>query len=272
LRVDLTADELAQFGIREKVAIVTGGAAGIGAAVAKLFSRVGASVVIADLDEARARAVAEEVCAEGGSAIAVRSDVSNEEDWKALVERTVTQFGGLDVLVNNAVYRRKADFMTMPMEEWEIMHAVIARGTFMGVREAVKRMIEQGRGGSIVNISSVSALHPTILNNVHYDSAKAGVEALTRATAYEFAKHNIRINGIRPGATNTAGPASARAAQNLPVGGPLTQGGIGSWARIPLGRPAEAIDQARAILFLASPASAYITGQFISVDGGFLIG
>jgi len=261
----LAHEELGQFGLSGKVAIVTGAASGIGAATAILFAKVGAKVVIADLDEANGRMVAEQI-APFGEAIVARTDVSDETEVEAAVAAAVQAFGGLDVMVANAAYRRKADFMTMPVSEWEIMHAVIARGTFLCTRQAVRQMRLQGRGGAIVNVSSVSAGHPTILNNVHYDSAKAGVEAITRATAYEFAADAIRINAVRPGGTNT--PNTRRQSDSrLPRGGPLSDP-----SRMLLGqRLAEPTETARAILFLASPAASYITGQCLAVDGGFLV-
>jgi NAD(P)-dependent dehydrogenase (short-subunit alcohol dehydrogenase family) len=258
-------EELSQFGLAGKVAIVTGAASGIGAATARLFAKVGAKVVIADIDVEGGRGVADEI-ASYGEAIAVHADVSDEESVAAAVARAAESFGALDVMVANAAYRPKADFLSLSVAEWDIMHAVIARGTFLCDREAIRQMRRQGSGGAIVNISSVSAVHPTILNNVHYDSAKAGVEGITRATAYEFARDNIRVNAVRPGSTNTASPKRVRN-PDLAVGGPLSDR-----SRIPIGpRQADPLETARAVLFLASPASSYITGQFLAVDGGFLI-
>jgi NAD(P)-dependent dehydrogenase (short-subunit alcohol dehydrogenase family) len=149
----------------------------------------------------------------------------------------------------------------MPASEWDVMHAVIARGTFLCLREAIKIMRSQG-GGAIVNVSSVSARHPTIFSNMHYDSAKAGVDAITRAAAIEFAQDNIRVNSVQPGGMRTAGGQKIGTA--TPVTGPITQPG-----RMALGRAAEPIEQARAILFLASDAASYITGHLLTVDGGY---
>jgi NAD(P)-dependent dehydrogenase (short-subunit alcohol dehydrogenase family) len=130
------------------------------------------------------------------------------------------------------------------------------------MREAIKIMRDQGRGGSIVNVSSVSADHPTIFNNTHYDSAKAGVDAMTRAAAVEFAEHKIRVNSIQPGGTASGGAKAM--GESLPFKGPMTLPG-----RIPLGRISQPIEQARAILFLASDAASYITGHHLTVDGGY---
>lgn len=154
--------------------------------------------------------------------------------------------------------------MTMPASEWDIMHAVTTRGTFLMMREAIRVMRDQGSGGSIVNVSSVSADHPTIFNNIHYDSAKAGVDAMTRAAAVEFAEHKIRVNSIQPGGTASGG--AKRMGSEIQMRGPMTAPG-----RIPLGRISDPIEQARAILFLASDAASYITGHHLTVDGGYSV-
>lgn len=256
--------ELKLYGLWGKVAIVTGAAQGIGAATARLFASVGAKVVIADLKLETARQVADEIG--GDRAMAVQTDVSDERSVIALFAKAREAFGALDVVVNNAAYRPKSPFLTMTVEQWEVMHSVIARGTFLCCREAIGMMKEQGRGGAIVNISSVSAAHPTILNNVHYDAAKAGVEGTTRALAYEFAADGIRVNAIRPGATASEGSVAMRAS------GLVSVGPLASTDRIPLEhRPATPAEVARAILFLASPAAGFITGQALAVDGGFLV-
>lgn len=257
-------EELKPFGLWGKTAIITGAAQGIGAATARLFASVGARVVIADINLEGAQALAAELGPE--RALAVRADVSDEASVVALVEQTQQAFDGLDVLVNNAAYRPKSPFLTMTVEAWDVMHAVIARGTFLGCREAIKAMKASGRGGAIVNISSVSAIHPTILNNVHYDSAKAGVEGITRALAYEFAEDNIRVNAIRPGWNLSEGSKSMRES------GLTSRGPLAGTDRIVLGhRAANPAETARAILFLASPAAGFITGQALAVDGGFLV-
>ena len=253
-------DPLDCFGLSGRTAIVTGAASGIGKATAQLFAAVGARVVLADLNETSAQHVSAGI---GGSALAARCDVADEASVAALFALVRERFGQLDVLVNNAAYRLKADTMTMPASEWDMMHAVIARGTFLCAREAIRMMLAQPEGGTIVNVSSVSAQHPTIFSNTHYDSAKAGVDALTRALAVEFAP-KVRVNSVQPGGTITEG--ANRLKDLAPSMGPMAQPG-----RIPLARRAEPIEQARAILFLASPASAYVTGHHLTVDGGYCV-
>lgn len=251
--------ELSPFGLEGKTAIVTGAGSGIGRATANLFTKVGAKVLFVDIVEDDVKTAAADV----GADYAV-CDISDETQVRATFGTARELFGGVDVLANVAAYRRKADTMAMPASEWDIMHAVTARGTFLMMREAIKIMQKQASGGSIVNVSSVSAAHPTIFNNMHYDSAKAGVDAMTRAAAIEFAEHGIRVNSIRPGGTASGG--ASRMGEELPVRGPITGAG-----RLALGRVSEPIEQARAILFLASPASSYITGHHLTVDGGYSV-
>jgi NAD(P)-dependent dehydrogenase (short-subunit alcohol dehydrogenase family) len=251
------ASALSVFGLEGKTAVVTGAASGIGRASAALFAEVGAQVLWVDVNEDGVREAAQAL---DGSYAAC--DISDEAQVKALFLRIKQTFGRLDVLANVAAYRRKADTMTMPASEWDLMHAVTTRGTFLMMREAIKLMRVQDDGGAIVNVSSVSARHPTIFNNMHYDSAKAGVDAMTRAAAIEFAPQNIRVNSIQPGGTDSGGAKNIT--NMLPPTGPMTQPG-----RMALGRLATPLEQARAILFLASPASGYITGHHLTVDGGY---
>jgi len=250
---------LSVFGLEGRTAIVTGAGSGIGRATATLFTQVGARVLFVDVVEEAVREAAETT----GSDFAV-CDIADEDQVKALFDRARSLFGRLHVLANVAAYRRKADTMAMPASEWDIMHAVTTRGTFLMMREAIKIMRDQAGGGSIVNVSSVSAAHPTIFNNTHYDSAKAGVDAMTRAAAVEFAEHGIRVNSVQPGGTASGGATAM--GNDIVMRGPMMAPG-----RIPLARISQPVEQARAILFLASEASSYITGHHLTVDGGYAI-
>lgn len=258
------------FAVPGKVAIVTGAGSGIGEATAHLFSKAGAKVVIADLVESEGQRVADAIIAQGGEAIAVGCDVSEEAQVQAMVARTVEAFGGIDILVNNAAYRPKADFFAMGVEDWDKMHAVNTRGTFLCMRETIKVMRDQGkdRGGAIVNISTIGTALPTIVNNVHYDSSKAGVNSITKSTATEFAADGIRINAVMPGGVATGGAAKM---QNDPSRNFVPKGPIMMPGRLLLG-VAQPIQLASAILFLASPAASYMTGHIMAVDGGYLVG
>lgn len=257
------------YGVTDKVAIVTGAGSGIGKATATLMAQAGARVVVADLLPDTAEQVAGTIRDSGGEAVACAVDVSNEEAVKAMVAAAVTAFGGIDILVNNAAYRPKADFFKMSVDEWDRMHAVNTRGTFLCMREAISVMRGQGRdrGGAIVNISTIGTAHPTIFNNTHYDSSKAGVNAITRTSAIEFAADNIRINAVMPGGVDTEGSRRMRTdpTQQFEAKGPMVMPG-----RMPFGA-AQPIQLASAILFLASPAASYITGHILAVDGGYLV-
>lgn len=257
------------FAVPEKVAIVTGAASGIGKATARLMADAGAKVVVADLDLAGAELVASQIVAEGGKAIAVEVDISAEPQVQAMVASAVEAFGGVDILVNNAAYRPKADFMEMSVATWDKMHEVNARGTFLCMREAIKVMRRQGkdRGGAIINISTIGAAHPTIFNNAHYDASKSAVNGLTRTAAAEFAGDGIRVNAIMPGGVDTEGSRRMReGGAGFEPKGPIMMPG-----RLLLGA-AQPIQLASAVLFLASPASSYMTGHAMAVDGGYLVG
>ena len=251
----------AAVGFNGAVAIVTGSASGIGAATARGFREAGAHVVVADLDGERARAYADEL---GDASLGVQVDVSDAAAVDALFATVIDQLGTVDVLVNCAAYRVKADFMEMPVREWDRMLDVTTRGTFLCMREAIRAMRAGERGGAIVNVSSVSAVHPTIFANGHYDAAKAGVDALTRYAAVEFAPDGIRVNSIQPGGTATEG--GLRQLESIEVAGPITMPN-----RVPLGGRNRPEDVAAAILFLAGPGASRITGQTLAVDGGYLV-
>lgn len=259
---------LAPFALTGKVALITGAASGLGKATAALFLDVGAKVVIADLDHDAARAAADELGPKG-PALAIGMDVSDEKAVQAGFAAAAELFGGIDILVNNAAYRGKANTMDMSVAEWDIMHAVCTRGSFLCLREAVRQMRQRG-GGAIVNVSSMSAQHPTIFPNMHYDSAKAGVDAITRLAAVEFAADGIRVNSVLPGGMATPGPDKMRAAQA--AGGAVIAGPATIPGRNPMGRIADPVEMARAILFLASDAASYINGAELLVDAGFTKG
>lgn len=264
----IMTDALACFTLTNKVALVTGGAQGLGKEIASLFLDVGASVVLTDLNGEAAMATAAEL-APKGPVIGLAMNVADEAAVQSAFAAAARHFGGVDILINNAAYRKKASTMDMPVEEWDMMHAVCTRGTFLCLREAVKQMRGRG-GGSVVNISSMSAQHPTIFPNMHYDSAKAGVDAITRLAAVEFGRDGIRVNSVLPGGMATPGPDKMRAMEAQ--GGPKIEGPALIPGRNILGRVAQPIEMARAVLFLASDAASYITGAELLVDAGFTKG
>lgn len=248
-----------------RIALVTGGARGIGRAVCELFAEAGASVALCGLDLSAAEATAAML----DRARAYQTDISDQAAVERLFGDVVADLGGIDILIHAAAIFPKRAFTTMTAEQWDELHAVNVRGTFLVMREAVKAMRDRG-GGAIVNISSVSGERAAVFHNSAYGASKAAVTNLTRSVALEAAAHNIRVNAVLPGGVATEGSreaAIAMQAQNLTVEGPLAGPG-----RIPLGRVAEPSEIAAACLFLASPAASYITGHSLVVDGGFLIG
>ena len=253
---------LAPFQLDGKTALVTGAGSGLGRETARLLAAAGAAVAALDLNLAGARETAEAI---GGRAIALEGDVSDEASLKAAFAECAQRLGDLDILINNAAYREKAGTMEMSVAEWDRMHAVNTRGSFICTREAATQMRRRG-GGAIVNISSMSAARPTIFPNMHYDSSKAGIDAITRLAAVEFGPDNIRVNSVLPGGMITPGRTNIMKG-NPTMGGPALMPG-----RVPLGRRADPIEVARAVLFLASPAASYITGVQLLVDGGFSVG
>lgn len=252
------------FSLKDKTAVVTGAGAGIGQAIAQLFARAGARVVVADVNGDGAESTAHGIRSAGGHAVAVVADVSQEPAVAALMDRALQEFGSLDVLVNNAAIFPKKPFLEVDAAFWDRLHAVNLRGTFLCLREAIRRMQAQGRGGSIVNISSVSSMQAVVYHNATYNASKAGVNSLTKTTALEFAGDGIRVNAVLPGGVATPGAKAAGA--NIELKGPILGPG-----RIPLGKMGEAEDIAMAALFFASPASRLVTGQLLAVDGGFQV-
>jgi NAD(P)-dependent dehydrogenase (short-subunit alcohol dehydrogenase family) len=254
------------FNLTGKIAVVTGSGQGLGRATAQLFAEAGAQVVIADLNAAAASSVAAEIESKGGIAFAFPVDVSDELGVNALFDAIDAKFGAVDILVNNVAYRSKADFFTMSVEQWDKMFDVTVRGTFLCSRAAIPRMRRAGKGGSIVNISSVGSVHTTLWGvNSHYDAAKAGVDSLTRSLSGELAADNIRVNSVLPGGMASEGGKAVSSTH--PLRGPIMGAG-----RILMGRVADPLEVANCVLFLASPAASYVTGQTLAADGGFMVG
>jgi 2-deoxy-D-gluconate 3-dehydrogenase len=245
--------------LSSKVAIVTGGAVGIGKGIVQRLHEAGAAVVVADMNEGAARQTVDELNTnKPDSALAVRVDVSNEDDVKAMVEATISRFGHVDILVNNAgIYPFKL-FTEADAALYRKVFEVDMLGVFLCTQAVTRQMISQG-GGKVINISSVDALHPTSIGLAHYDAMKHGVWGFTKNIALELAPHNITVNAIAPGVVATPGVAD------------LSSGGsTAANVNIPLGRVAEPDDIAKAVLFIASGLSDYMTASQVVVDGGLL--
>jgi NAD(P)-dependent dehydrogenase (short-subunit alcohol dehydrogenase family) len=243
-----------------RTALITGGASGIGREAVKLFAAEGASVVVADLDPAAGASVVAEVVAAGGRAHFAQTDVSRAADVEAAVATAERAFGGLHVLFNNAGIFPAADGSPVdtPEDVWDQVMNVNLKGVFLGCKFGIPAL-ERAGGGSIINTASFVAVMGAATSQIAYTASKGGVLALTREIAVEYAKRGIRANALCPGPVNTpllaellADPA-ARARRMV---------------HIPMGRLAEAVEIARAALFLASDDSAYVNGTTFLVDGG----
>lgn len=257
--------------LRGKTAIVTGGAMGIGKGIAARLHEAGANVAIADLDEAVGSATAAELNnARAGSALFVRVDVSLASDVTKLIAATVESFGGVDILINNAGIFPAQLLAGMSEEDFAKVIDVNLRGAFLCTKYAAEQMVKQGRSGKIINITSIDALHPSMVGLAHYDASKHGLWGFTKNTALELAEHKIWVNAIAPGGVATPGVAKMQAA--VPAAGTDIQAQQAAFlAKIPMHRMGQPDDIGRVALFLASDLSSYMTGSQIVVDGGALL-
>ena len=252
---DLAPSKLLDF--TGKVVLVTGSGGGIGAGIAQRFAEAGARLVVNfRSNDAGARSVVAEIEGNGGSAIAVRADVTEKEEVERLFSEAEEVFGPVDVLVNNAGSYPIATLLEMAEEDWDTMIASNLRSAFLCTQQAAKRMIAGGSGGAIVNVASIEGSFPAKLHS-HYAAAKAGVLAFTKAAANELGRHGIRVNAVSPGLIWREGIEEA------------WPEGVSRWRRAaPLSRLGMPGDVADACLFLASPAASWITGCELRVDGG----
>jgi glucose 1-dehydrogenase len=247
--------------LKDKTAIVTGASSGIGRSIALAFAREGAAVTVNYARDAEgAASTVKEIEDGGGRAVAVRADVSKPEDVKALVEQTVKELGGLDVMVNNAGVEHKMPFLETPLEVWEEIIAVNLTGPWLGCQEAARQMAGQGTPGRIINVSSVHEDLPMPTNSP-YCAAKGGLRMLTRTIAVELAPHGITVNNVAPGAVAT--PMDATLEANT---GQIKE----LLSEIPLGRMGHPEEVASLVVYLASDAASYVTGSTFVIDGGMM--
>jgi 3-oxoacyl-[acyl-carrier protein] reductase len=241
--------------LKGKVALVTGGAQGIGKAVALMLARHGADVIVADVNLQKATETAKDVEATGRAAMAVNVDVTRLSDVEQMVESAIRQFGKIDILINNAGIARDKLILRMSEEDWDAVLDVNLKGTFHCTKAVIKHMSKQ-RSGKIVNIASVVGEMGNA-GQANYSASKAGVIGLTKTIAREFAQRGINVNAIAPGFIQT----------------PMTEALPGKAKEelqrmIPMERLGQPEDVAQAVLFLVSEASSYVTGQVLNVNGG----
>ena len=248
--------------------IVTGGAGGIGAAAGRAIAAEGGRVLVADLDETAARAVAESIVSEGGEADAVAVDVTDRGQVRSMIQRAVDGFGQLDVIFNNAGMNRPRDFMEVDEENFQEIVRVNTWGVIVCTQEAAKQMIAQGSGGKIVNTGSIAA-RQGFWDFTPYCVAKFGVLAVTQASARGLIQHGITVNAFAPGVVDTPMwvglNEDIRAIHDQPdEADPMREFATGTL----IGRPAAPEELAPFLVYLASPESDYMTGQMYMVDGG----
>ncbi|MEY3990517.1 MAG: hypothetical protein RI985_1598 [Chloroflexota bacterium] len=251
--------------VSPQVAIVTGAGSGIGRAVAHELAARGHQVVVADINDSHAYAVAAQIVAAGGDAIGLAVDIRN--DAQRMVDETVAQYGRVDILVNNAGIFYPADFLSTAFEEWHRAVDVMFLGATKCSRAAARVMVAQGHGGQIVNISSVNAFLGAPLSS-HYNTAKGAIDQLTRCLAVELAPHGILVNGVAPGFVET--PMAVVDGVNEHTTDDFAQFYV-KRRRIPLARPAEPEEIATVAVFLAEGTATYLTGHTIVVDGGLSV-
>ena len=245
--------------VEGKVALVTGGASGLGKASAAMLLREGAHVCITDIDTAGG---ADAAAALGGGVTFIEHDVTEPESWTAAVAQTVSEFGGLNILVNSAGIAITKTVEETTLEEWRAVHAIDLDGVFLGCKSAIRAITDSG-GGSIVNISSISGIIASH-NLAAYNSAKAGVRLLSKSVALHCARqrYDIRCNSVHPSFIDTPMLAGLTARYGREEG--LEKLG----RQIPLGRVGEPDDVAYAVLYLASDESKFMTGAELVIDGG----
>ncbi len=254
-----------------KSAIVTGGARGIGKGIARRLAEAGASILIADIAQDYASQTVDEIRAAGGSALYTIADVSDVTSAEKVVRAARENFGHLDILVNNAGVYPAAPALQVTEKLWDTVFDIDLKGLFFYSRAAAEEMIRAGRGGKVINLASIDGYNPGVARLV-YGAAKAGVITLTRGLALELSPYKILVNAVAPGAIHTPGLETvldyyAKAAGVTPEA--LEAGD--SQANTPIGYYGQPDDIAKVVVFLASEASNYMTGQTIIVDGGKLL-
>lgn len=249
-----------------KRAMVTGGAQGIGFAIAYRLAEAGAAVALVDTNIEKGEKASRELNGYGYQTCFIPCDVSREEEVESAVKTVVEKMGGIDILVNNAGIFPRVPLMQMKAADFEQVMAVNLKGAFFFIREASQRIAEQQKGGCIINIVSIDALHPSYKGFAAYDASKGALLTMTKSLALELAEYDIRVNAIAPGGIMTEGAVSRVSG----TGG--TRAGLKEFlSHIAQRRMGTPDDVARVALFLASDLSSYMTGSLVVVDGGYLI-
>ncbi|WP_019560988.1 SDR family NAD(P)-dependent oxidoreductase [Caldimonas manganoxidans] len=252
-------DTPVRFGLRDRVVVITGAAHGIGLACAERLADEGARLVLLDIDDDAGHAVQQRLCALNAAAFYQQCDVGDKAQVDAAVAAAVQRFGRIDVLVNNAGIFRAADFLDITEADFDAVLRVNLKGAFLMGQACARQMVRQGQGGAIINMSSVNGVM-AIPSIASYNVSKGGIDQLTRVMALALADHGIRVNAVAPGTIAT------ELARQAVLGSEDARQRILS--RTPMKRLGEPQEVADAVLYLASPAASYITGEILYVDGG----
>lgn len=245
--------------LKGNVAVVTGGAQGMGEVHAKVLAEKGATVVLTDVDVERGEAVARAIGAADGTATFIRHDVASADDWKSVIAEIMRMYGKVDTLVNNAGILIRIPLEELSVEDFDRLHAVNVRGTFLGCQAVIPAMRAAG-GGSIINISSMSGNIANMPGMAGYCATKGAVRMLTKAASVDLARYKIRVNSVHPGTIATpmtAGYYADPEMRRMILGTTIME------------RPGEPREVSEVVAFLASPGSSYMTGSEVAVDGGY---
>lgn len=266
--------------LKGKVAIVAGAGSvgpgwGNGKATAVVFAREGAKVVCADMNLDAAEETAAIIRSEGGEAIAVKTDITRDDQVQALVAKTLETYGAIDVLDNNVGIAEVGGVVELPVETWDKVFKVNVTGLFLTMKHVVPVMQRQfeatGQGGSIINISSVASIRYTGVPYVSYAASKAALNQMTRTTAVQYARQKIRVNAVLPGLMKTPMVEHSAGLAQVYAKGDVAAMWAARDAQVPMGHMGEGWDVANAALFLASDESRYVTGLELVVDGGLTL-
>ncbi|MEA2598556.1 MAG: hypothetical protein QOF01_5025 [Thermomicrobiales bacterium] len=253
--------------LQNKSALITGAGRGIGRAIAELFAREGARVALISRTASEIEETAAAITAAGGQALSIPADISRPSDVEAFTSQVAKELGGIDILVNNAGIYEPVSLVETPFETWNRVMQVNLYGAIHCSREIGRLMVRQGRGGAIVNVSSIHGVRG-VPDSTSYDVAKGGLNQLTRSLAVELAPHTIRVNAVAPGFINTA--MAVVDGQSEHESDDFKTNYVAR-RKIPLARPAAPSEVAAAVLFLASDDASYITGHILAVDGGLSV-
>jgi len=254
-----------------KIALVTGAGRGIGRATAIELAKAGADVAVADIDESVAGEAAAAVMALDRRSLVVRVDLGNVDDIDAMVRTVASKMGGIDVAVNNAGVTRHGTLLEITEETWDLMQRINAKGTFFCMQRVAQQMVNQGRGGRIINVSSTAGKGFRGTSSPAYAASKGAIISMTYIAAHQLAAHDINVNAICPGLVETQMLNGMLAQRATDTGAPVEQLKESLSQMIPLGRLQTSEDIASMAAFLAGPGARNITGQTINIDGGLIM-